>query len=323
VPLLDLQVRFRELGRIRAGEKGPKGEPRKRSTWRITSASQALLEQAAALPEIGGTVREWKDAPDEGYYELLAETDRLDVMIPPVADAGALISQWYELWSGGGCVRRCDGINEALSGGPCICDAEERACTPTTRLSVMIPKLGGIGVWRLDTGGINAALELPGAFGLIVKAADGQFMPAVLRLEQRSSKKEGTTRRYVVPVLDMEQASILELVSGKVPAVLGPAVATGRPELPAAGEPPKGNGAEFESTKGPEVSHGEPPPLPGEEAKTISGPQRARLFAIAAEHGVTKDHLKELVRAQTGQESTAKMSIPDYEAIVSLVESRA
>src|SRR3970040_2795080 len=102
----------------------------------------------------------------------------------------------YELWSGGCCARRCDALNEAISGGPCLCDAEERSCTPTTRLSVMLPSLGGIGVWRLDTGGINAALELPGSFGLIVKAAEGQFMPAVLRLQQRSPQEGGATPRY-------------------------------------------------------------------------------------------------------------------------------
>jgi recombination directionality factor gp3-like protein len=280
MPLLDLQVRFRELGRIRAGEKGEKGEPRKLEHFRLTSASRPLLEQAAA--EFGGTVTEWKDGPDAGLYELKTETDRIDVMIPPVADAGALLSQHYELWSGGGCVRRCDGLNEQISGGPCMCMPDERTCKPTTRLSVMIPKLGGIGVWRLDTGGYNAALELPGTFGLIVRAADGQFMPAVLRLEQRSSKKDGQTRRYVIPVLDMEQATILDLVSGNTPGVLGPAIATGRPQLPPASAPPNGDDASFvietDATPalGPQPdlpSSGAEPAAPGAANSGEEGPQ--------------------------------------------------
>lgn len=328
-PLLDLQFRFRELGRIRAGEKDEKGLPRKRTTWRLTSASLPLLEQAASLPEIGGTVRPWEGAPDEGYWELLTETDRLDVMIPPVADSGALLSQHYELWSGGGCVRRCDGLNEALSGKPCLCDPDERECKPTTRLSVMMPRLGGIGVWRLDTGGIYAALELPGAFSLIVRAAEGQFMPAVLRLEQRSSRKDGQTRRYAVPVLDMEQATILDLVSGQTTAgVLGPAVATGRPELPPAGEPPQGEGASFRHEQAAVPAHGEPPPLPGEEpeqpeqAGTITQKQRARLFAIASERGMAKEQLRELVLELTGQESTAGMTVGQYEELVAAIEAR-
>ena len=290
MPLLDLQVRFRELGRIRAGEKGSKGEPRKLQHFRLTSASRPLLEQAASL--FGGEVREWKGAPDEGFFELYTKTDRLDVMIPPVVDSGALLSQHYELWSGGGCVRRCDGLNEAISGKPCICaitmgqdEDAERECDPITRLSVMLPSLGGIGVWRLDTGGINAALELPGSFGLIVKAAEGQFMPAVLRLEQRSSKKEGQTRRYVVPVLDMEQATMLELVSGNVPGVLGPAVAVGRPELPAAGAPPHGEEAAFEHGDG-EPAYGEAPALPADAHPELSA-LHDELVELVSELGAT------------------------------------
>lgn len=311
MPMLDLQVRFRELGRIRAGEKGSKGEPRKLNHWRLTSASLALLEQAAGL--YGGAPREWKGAPDEGYFELYTETDSLDVMIPPVADSGALLSQHYELWSGGGCVRRCDGINEALSGKPCLCDSEDRQCKPTTRLSVMIPRLGGIGVWRLDTGGINAALELPGAFGLIVGAAEGQFMPATLRLEQRSKREEGTTKRYAVPVLDMEGVSMLALVSGEASVgVLGPAVATGRPELPAASAPPNGAAAEFESTRPDAPEHGAPPPLPPAQPTTDPEiePLRVLLVDLATQLDADQDFLTTIAdKAGAGDKRWLKTAI--------------
>jgi hypothetical protein len=326
-PLLDLQVRFRELGRIRAGEKGSKGEPRKLEHFRLTSASEPLLTQAATL--FGGEVREWKGAPDEGMFELYTTTSRLDVMIPPVADAGALLSQHYELWSGGGCVRRCDGVNEQLSGKPCLCDAADRTCKPTTRLSVMLPALGGIGVWRLDTGGINAALELPGAFGLIVRAAEGQFMPAILRLEQRSKREQGTTKRYVVPVLDMEQATMLELVSGEVSVgVLGPVVATGRPALPPAGDPPEGEAAVFVDTWDGSPTHGEPPPLPDAEPVEPQTPglnDRSLTKAQGTKLNVLVGKLRDEREAITTANLYAALASTrdlDAETLIALVEGR-
>lgn len=225
--LINLQRRFNELGRIRLGEKGPKGEPRRLTTFRLTSASRSLLESAAAI--YGGTVREWKNAPSEGYYEVVTESAELDVLIPPSLGEQGPYSQAYELWSGGGAQRRCDGVTELLSGEKCLCDPDDRECEIMTRVSVMLPRVPGLGVWRLETSGYNAAVELPGTLDLLSMAAQGQrFIPAVLRLEQRTAKRPGAngqpqTRRFVVPVLD---------VKGTTAELMGPRIDTTTAPMP-------------------------------------------------------------------------------------------
>src|SRR5258707_3286069 len=103
-----VQRRFMELGRVRLGEKGGKGEPRKLDSFRFTSASRPLLEAVAA--KYGGKVQAWTGAPDEGYYELKTTSAELDIILPPTFSANdgepsLPWSQFYELWSGGGCQR--------------------------------------------------------------------------------------------------------------------------------------------------------------------------------------------------------------------------
>lgn len=58
------------------------------------------------------------------------------------------------------------------------------------------------------------------------------------------------------------------------------------------------------------------------DATVISQGQRARLFAIAKEYGVTKEHLRDLVKELTSTESTGEMTIEQYDSIVALVQSR-
>lgn len=272
--LLDIQVRLNELGRIRLGEKGARGEPKRLTKFRLTSASRAMLEQAAAV--YGGTVRAWKGAPDEGFWELYTEADALDILIPPTL---AAYSQFYELWSGGGCERRCDGEIELLSGGPCRCDPEARECQVTTRVSVMLPRIAGLGVWRLETRGWNAAATLPSTLELLGLSGRGSFVPGVLRLEQRSVKrrvadKDGVlkvqTQRFVVPVIDVA-GTIGELLAagaagdGRHLPGVHPAV-----ELsPGPSRPPRGT-----KVPRPELPEGEP--LPDEAApfrppETVAG----------------------------------------------------
>jgi hypothetical protein len=138
-------------------------------------------------------------------------------------------SQAYELWSGGGCARRCDGYNESISQGPCVCDPEKRECSIHTRLSVMLADLPGLGVWRIDTSGYYAAVELQGAVNVIQMAAGrGQMLPARLRLEQRMVKRLGEgTRRFAVPVLDVE-ISPAQLLGGSQPQPILVEQSTGR-----------------------------------------------------------------------------------------------
>lgn len=224
-PLI-VQRRLAELGRIRMGEKGQRGEPTQRSTWRITSASQQLLEQVATV--YGGTVRPWTGAPDEGYFELATTSHELDILIPPTV---ASYSQAMELWSGGGCVRRCDGVTEKLSGKPCMCDPDRRECQVTTRVSVMLPRVPGLGVWRLDTKGWNAAAELPTTLETLGALAPGQWIPAVLRIQKQTSKRivngRSQTRRFIVPKIDIVSGTIGQALEGELSAVPAPRLDAG------------------------------------------------------------------------------------------------
>jgi hypothetical protein len=251
-PILSLQRRMMELGRVRLGEKGPKGEPRKRDTFRFTTASQALA--LAVADKYGGEAEPWPDAPDgEGYWQVSTDTAELAIILPPVysdADGTSTTtwSQWFELWSGGGCQRRCDGETEMLSGSPCICrplvednGEDARECQVTTRVSFMLPDIPGLGVWRLDSHGWNAATELPGTLELLVRAAsEHAFIEAVLRIEQRVKKQPGQpTKRFVVPVIDLPSVTLKQLASGDVPLVLNaPRQSPPKPPLPSSASLP-------------------------------------------------------------------------------------
>src|SRR5262245_18017047 len=128
MPILTLQHRFMELGRLRMGDrKGTNKAPRKLAHWRLTSASRPLLDEAGKL--YGGEPQRWLDAPSEGFFELYTETAVIDIVIPPVfsqADGEPTYpySQWFERWSGGGRERQCDGKTEVTTGKPCLCLAD-------------------------------------------------------------------------------------------------------------------------------------------------------------------------------------------------------
>ncbi|HET7736428.1 MAG TPA: hypothetical protein VFK52_10660 [Nocardioidaceae bacterium] len=207
--ILDLQRRLREVGRIRIGQRiettNKKGEPVQRPAkleqFRLTSRDRVVIE--AAVQQWGGVCQPWEGAPDGPQWEVYTSTDQVPVVIPP---SDMAFSQAWEQWSGGGCRVRCDGQWDHLGDKACHCDPEDRACDPHTRLSVILPDLPGMGVWRLDTQSYYAAVELAGLVDLIVAhSARGVLLPARLRLEQRSVKRAGEqTKRFVVPVLDID-----------------------------------------------------------------------------------------------------------------------
>jgi hypothetical protein len=277
--VIGVQRRFMQLGRVRLGEKGPKGEPKRLSTFRFTSASERLLQ--AVAERYGGSVTAWTDAPDEGYFQVTTEATSLDIILPPTfsredGSPSTSYSQYYELWNKGGCVRRCDGVTEALSGGPCICDPEKRdagsdpagTCGIITRLSFIIPDLPGLGVWRLDSGGWNAAVELPGTLQLLADAASEQrFIPAVLSVQNRTRKVGGQTRRFVVPVIDLPDVTLEQLLNGSAPTLSLNAPAPSsrtRTELPPA--PPLPDDPSFaRDVSADDIPFGEPPALPGQQ----------------------------------------------------------
>jgi hypothetical protein len=234
--MLDVQRRYRELGRIRLGEKGAKGEPQKLDTFRLTSPNIHYLEVASL--KYGGTVELWQDAPTGEQWQLVTDTNQLDVLVPPqrISD-----SQGYALWTAGGLQRRCDGSTQT-DGTACVCDPTDRECKPVTHLQVMLPRLPDLGVWRLTTTGFNAAAELPMTVDLLSALTDaGRPIPAVLMIEHRTSKVGGQTRRYVVPTLGFvksiaELEEVAELEPGTLQRILTApvrAAAAARPVLPA------------------------------------------------------------------------------------------
>lgn len=200
-----LQRRHAELGRIRLGAKvatqSGKTRPGKLEKFRFTSPSKRYITDLATL--YGGTAREW-DNSGKAEWEVYSEA----TSIPVIAVKGGM-TQWMEQWSGGGCTRRCSGefLDPRTTDGaqvPCICDAEpgERACKATTRLSVLLPELEAVGVWRLESHGWNAAAELPMVSD--VAAAVGDLVPAWLNLVKHRAIKDGKTSIFVVPVLDLQ-----------------------------------------------------------------------------------------------------------------------
>jgi hypothetical protein len=266
MPILDMQIRMRELGRIRTGNQVVAGNGRKRpnklSTFRLTSASSELIEAAAQV--YGGTVVPW-DSPAGHEFEVVIEAPSLPIVIPP----GQQLSQWYEMWTAAGCTRRCDGRTNVISDGPCECpaDATERrelasanppgACKPTTRLSVLLPDLPDLGMWRLESHGYYAAVELAGAAQfLAIASARGMNIPASLRLEQREKKVPGRpTNRYAVPVIEFTTTRIADLL----------AAGSASAELPLLGEP----------TGAPQLAPGSLAPTKSQRARQPKGERPA------------------------------------------------
>lgn len=235
MPILDLQKRARELGRIRIGHQvtgtSKTGKtytrPEKLDRFRLTSASQALLEKVAAL--YGGNVTEWTPRGGTQQWEVLTDTRRIPILVPPQP-----VSQWLETWSAAGCVHRCDGVTNALTGDPCDPeDPQHKEARPTTRLNVVLRDVEGIGVWRLESHGWNAAIELPNAADFLSQA--GGYIEGHLALEARTSKGENPrtgkieTRHFMVPIIEIG-VTPSQLLAGegaiKAPAVEGPVART-------------------------------------------------------------------------------------------------
>lgn len=221
MPILDLQQRMRQLGEIRigttvdTGRKDKNGKPLRRPTklnkFRFTSPSRELLDQVAAL--YGGTVQPW--TPQNGgpaEFEVVTTTNRLPVIIPPRNS----YSQWYELYQGSRCVRRCDGQTELKSDSACVCNPDKRECATTTRLNVMLKDVPGLGVWLLTSHGYYAAVSLPASAELL--AATGGYIPGWLGMEEKKIPTDDGTHRFMVPTLDV-MVSPAALLSGKVPGI--------------------------------------------------------------------------------------------------------
>lgn len=233
MPIKDLQQQQAQVGRIRIGHQVPgkngRTRPEKLDRFRFTTPQRMLADAVAA--QYGGTVEAWTPEGRPAEWEVISTATTLPVLVPPRP-----VTQWYELWSGAGCQRRCDGETEQISGEACKCPLDQleradqaasgQACKVTTRLKVMLPEIPGMGVWRLDSHGFYSAIELPQTAEFLgaVTAANG-YIEAFLALEQREVRRPGVGKRqFMVPALHVA-VTPQQLIAGKgVLAVGGGAV---------------------------------------------------------------------------------------------------
>ncbi|MYT24594.1 hypothetical protein GTW69_30675 [Streptomyces sp. SID7760] len=227
MPIIDLQRRMRQLGEIRIGhvvatgktrrDGRPGTRPAKLNQFRFTSPSQEILKSVAEL--YGGEVQPWTPAnggPAE--FEVYSKANRLPVLIPP----NNAVSQWYELYAGSRCQRRCDGVTEHKRDRPCVCDPDERECKITTRVNVMLRDVPALGQWLLISKGYYAAVELPPAAELLAQA--GGYVPGWLGMEEKLVQRDEGPARFMVPTLDVE-ITPAALMAGQITGA--PAVASG------------------------------------------------------------------------------------------------
>jgi hypothetical protein len=221
--ILSLQRQARELGRLRTGYTDGK-RPARSGTWIVTSHSEDYI--VAAADQWGGEPEKWQPlggGPEQ--WRVVTTTDTLSAILP----AGDPLSQSYELWSGGGCARRCDGTTDFMSNGPCVCLAQHGdlwyeqpkgvVCSATTRLNVFLPDMPDVGVWRVETHSYYAASEIAGAVDLIHSTTGGSNpLPIRLRIEQRQRKAHGQTKRFPVVVVELRGITTGQLLSGGVQA---------------------------------------------------------------------------------------------------------
>ncbi|NUS86354.1 MAG: hypothetical protein HOY75_27435 [Streptomyces sp.] len=237
MPIIDLQRRMRQLGEIRLGHVVPtangKTRPAKLNEFRFTSPSREILASVAEL--YGGEVKPWTPAnggPSE--FEVYSKANRLPVLIPP-RDA---VSQWYELYAGSKCQRRCDGVTEHKSDRPCVCNPEKRQCKITTRVNVMLRDVPALGQWLLISKGYYAGVTLPPAAELLAQA--GGYVAGWLGMEEKLVQLDEGPARFMIPTLDVE-ITPAELMAGNTvgapqAVASGPervAITSGRPDYAA------------------------------------------------------------------------------------------
>lgn len=218
MPIIGIQQQQTEVGRIRFGVKiktgsGGRERPVKLDRLRFTSPRKALIERIAEL--YGGTVEPWQPPRGSQQWQVITNATEVPVLVP---EQDPSQNQWYEMWSAGGCLRRCDGQKETISKSSCLCDPDERDCKMHTRLRVMLEDVPGLGAWRVDTGSYYAAVELPGIAALLAMAQGA--IPGRLVLDQRTVTRQVNgkpqTFNFAVPVLHVEEITPGQLVSGKV-----------------------------------------------------------------------------------------------------------
>ena len=210
--ILDLQKREAEAGRVRFGNKVG-NRPNRLDHPLLTSPDKSLIEAVAAA--YGGKVEPWPGDPDQ----WMTEAPELSVLVPVSLEP---VSQFWEQWSGGGCMRRCDGFQDVINDAPCDCAKDDtRKCKPTSRFVVLLPETGDAR-WRVETKSLHAALDLPEQLEAATGDKTGECIPGVLRVEQRKGKKG----KVPVPVVKLDKVEKPAAVEPGITEQTPPPVAT-------------------------------------------------------------------------------------------------
>ena len=308
MPILDLQMRMRQLGEIRIGhvvltgktrkDGKPGTRPAKLDKFRFTSPSREILTSVAEL--YGGEVKPWTPAnggPAE--FEVYSQSNRLPVLIPP-RDS---VSQWYEQYAGSKCQRRCDGVTEQKSDRPCMCDPENRDCKITTRVNVMLRDVPALGQWLLISKGYHAAVTLPPAAELLAQA--GGYVAGWLGMEEKTAVVNDRPTRFMVPTLDVE-ITPAALMAGEVTG--GTAAVAKGPERAAIGAAPA-------APAGPPRDYLAEAKAAGTQAEALA------VFQAAKDAGAPVDYLEQLKAIGTAKPAAAPVGevkpppTPDEEGV--------
>jgi hypothetical protein len=245
--ILTMKRQAAELGRIRTGYSRPNPDPSKgpipvkSKTFVLTSHSREYIAAAADL--YGGRVEQWTPQRSSiAQWRVITEAPELRAILP----AGDVLNQAYEMWGGGGCERRCDGVTEQISRRPCVCLAKfgedwhkrppTQVCRPTSRIGVFLPDLPDLGVWRLETKSHYAADALAGGLDTVLQATGGTgLLPVRMWIEQRTAVREGKTKQFQVVMVVPALPKLRHALSGPIStaAALDPA-SLDRPAIEAA-----------------------------------------------------------------------------------------
>jgi len=217
--LLNIQRRAAEHGRLRTGYTQG-NRPVRSATWVITSHSEEHVRTAAEL--WGGTPESWKPLNSTiEQWRVITKAASIEALITP----GDPLNQYNEMWSKGGCQRRCDGQTELLTRQSCLCAAQfgedwhqqpkGRVCAATSRLNVMLPDLSGMGLWRAETHSFYAASEWGGMVDMVLAGTDGRgFVPVTLRIEPRQRVANGETKKFPVVVVELRGVTPRQALAG-------------------------------------------------------------------------------------------------------------
>jgi hypothetical protein len=241
--ILTLQRQARELGRLRTGYTDGKRPVRSR-TWIISSHAEHYVQAAAGL--WGGTVEEWQPlGSGPRQFRVVTEAESIDALLPP----GDPLSQYNEMWSKGGCARRCDGQTEQISRRPCLCLAQfgeewhrrpkGEVCSATSRINVMLPDMPDLGVWRAETHSFYAANEWGGTVDMVLSGTGGKgLVPVSLRIEPRQRVASGQTKKFPVVVVEIRGVTPRQALTGPLPTALALDPTGEQPLALEAGSPP-------------------------------------------------------------------------------------